>query len=159
MYFCHLKGHICDQDPNTFVADALRHIWAWSELSPQNCFQKMSKTSKLLPKLSQNCFQKWAKPCHSLIAQLDWFAYLWFLYLSIKSMKDIAEQAYVTVSFFLCIFKIQYLFQCRSRMPKTVNHTKMLEFFQSPEGYQNRYKGYKDTNYQSIDRTARTLSS
>ena len=35
-------------------------------------------------------------------------------------------------------------------MPKTVNHTKMQEFFQSPEGYQNRYEGYKVQTNQSL---------
>ena len=43
-------------------------------------------------------------------------------------------------------------------MPKTVNHTKMQEFFQSPEGYLNRYEGYQNRceGYQEVFHTTDT---
>ena len=43
-------------------------------------------------------------------------------------------------------------------MPKTVNHTKMQEFFQGPEGYLNRYGGYQNRceGYQEVFHTTDT---
>ena len=108
-------------------------------------FQVASKkgssiASKLLPRVGPNlqmASKNGTSPANAwIIAQLNWFAYLWFCICQSKDVKDIVKQAGATVPCFMYFQETKIL--SRSRMPKTVNHTKMLEFFQSPEGYKNR---------------------